>query len=212
MIEKKTVWAVTRDLKVVKRTAIVEDGQVLAEKDPEAKDSRYKGEDWFSHLRYFFTENEALAYAVQQEREVCDMVPRVKEFVRRMDIAYDLRKRMGIKKTDYLGQYGEDTDNYYSEFKAENKYAMKLETYISSGMLNIEARSFPRSEVRSVEWYGIEQADDYEPDEWRAELTLSDGSKVVTGRVEEVRLVWAVLGKCVGSKLIDDEIDYGAEE
>ena len=108
MIEKKTVWAVTRDLEIKAKTALVEDGQVLVAKDTDKKDTSYEGCE-YGVIRYFGTEEDAKKWADEQEQEIRDMVPKVKRFIERLDYMCDARERMGIKKEDYLGSYANDS-------------------------------------------------------------------------------------------------------
>ena len=46
MIEKKTVWAVTRDLRIEVKTAIVDDGEVLAAKASDQNDTAFDGSEF----------------------------------------------------------------------------------------------------------------------------------------------------------------------
>ena len=208
MIEKKQVWAVTRSLEVFEKTAIVENDKVLAAKNPEAKDSDYDGDE-FNILRYFDNEQVAKTWVEEQEKEIRDMVPKVKKFISRMDFDYDLRERLGIKNEDYLGRFAKDnSSNQRQWYEDECEYAKKLETFIHSRMLNIDGHMIPIDEVKDVQWYGGENAEEYEADEWKAVITTKDGNQYSTCSAEDVRLVWATIGKVSGSWFIDEDIDY----
>ena len=211
MIEKRTMWAVTRDLEIVERVAIIEDGKVLMSKKPDSKDSDY-GTGW-SLIRYFDTEEMAKEWTENEEKSVRDMIPKVRAFVESMDSRYGLRKRLGIEKKDYLGIYGEDRRaGYWKEYNEEQDYAKKLEVFIKSRMLNINGRTIPIDQVREIQWYAIEDAEEYEPGQWKAVLTTTNGDEVSTRCVEEVRLIWATIGKCLCTWFVDDEIDYDKED
>ena len=211
MIEKRTMWAVTRQLEIETKTALVEDGRVLVAKDTDAKDSSYCGLD-FETIRYFDTEEEAKKWADEQEQEIRDMVPKVKRFIGRLAYMWDARERMGIKKEDYLGSYANDSGNNSRRwYDDECEYAKKLETFIRSRMLNIDGHMVPIDEVKDVQWYGGENAEEYEADEWKAVLTTKDGNEVTTCSAEDVRLIWATIGKVSGSWFIDEDIDYSKD-
>ena len=211
MIEKKTAWAVTRDFEIIERVAIIEDGKVLMSKNPNDKDSEY-GTGW-DLLRYFETEEMAKEWIENEEKSVRDMIPKVKKFIESMDFRYELRKKLGIEKKDYLGSYGEDRrSSYLDEYNEEQDYSKKLEVFIKSRMLNIDGRMIPIDQVREIEWYAIEDAEDYEPDQWKAVLTTNNGDEYSTSCVEDVRLIWATFGKCSGSRFIDNDIDYDKDE
>ena len=208
MIEKKTVWAVTRDLEIKAKTALVEDGQVLVAKDTDKKDTSYEGCE-YGVIRYFGTEEDAKKWADEQEQEIRDMVPKVKRFIDRLDYMWDARERMGIKKEDYLGSYANDSYNSSRLlYDDEREYAKKLETFIRSRMLNIDGHMIPIDEVKDVQWYGGENAEEYEADEWKAVITTKDGNDYATCSAEDVRLIWATIGKVSGSWFIDEDIDY----
>jgi len=209
MIEKKTVWAVTRDFKIIERVAIIEGGEVLMSKNPNNEDY---GTCWYI-LRYFETEEMAKKWMEIEEKSVRDMIPKVKEFIERMDCRYELREKLGIEKKDYLGSYGEDRSSIYrKEYNDERDYSQKLEVFIKSRMLNIDGRMIPIDQVREVQWYAVEDAEDYEPDQWKAVLTTTNGDEYSTGSVADVRLIWATIGKCTGSWFIDNDIDYDKDE
>ena len=211
MIEKKTAWAVTRDFEIIERVAIIEDGKVLMSKTPNDKDSEY-GTGW-DLLRYFETEEMAKEWIENEEKSVRDMIPKVKKFIESMDFRYELRKKLGIEKKDYLGSYGEDRrSSYLDEYNEEQDYSKKLEVFIKSRMLNIDGRMIPIDQVREIQWYAIEDAEEYEPDQWKAVLTTNNGDEYSTSCVEDVRLIWATFGKCIGSWFIDNDIDYDKDE
>ena len=211
MIEKKTAWAVTRDFEIIERVAIIEDGKVLMSKTPNDKDSEY-GTGW-DLLRYFETEEMAKEWIENEEKSVRDMIPKVKKFIESMDFRYELRKKLGIEKKDYLGSYGEDRrSSYLDEYNEEQDYSKKLEVFIKSRMLNIDGRMIPIDQVREIQWYAIEDAEEYEPDQWKAVLTTNNGDEYSTSCVEDVRLIWATIGKCISSWFIDNDIDYDKYE
>ena len=207
MIEKKTAWAVTRDFEIIERVAIIEDGKVLMSKNPNDKDSEY-GTGW-DLLRYFETEEMAKEWIENEEKSVRDMIPKVKKFIQSMDFRYELRKKLGIEKKDYLGSYGEDRrSSYLDEYNEEQDYSKKLEVFIKSRMLNIDGRMIPIDQVREIQWYAIEDAEEYEPGQWKAVLTTTNGDEYSTNSAADVRLIWATIGKCIGSWFIDNDIDY----
>ena len=211
MIEKKTAWAVTRDFEIIERVAIIEDDKVLMSKKPNDKDSEY-GTGW-DLLRYFETEEMAKEWIENEEKSVRDMIPKVKKFIESMDFRYELRKKLGIEKKDYLGSYGEDRrSSYLNEYNEEQDYSKKLEVFIKSRMLNIDGRMIPIDQVREIEWYAIEDAEEYESGQWKAVLTTTNGDEYSTSCVEDVRLIWETIGKCIGSWFIDNDIDYDKDE
>ena len=209
MIEKKTVWAVTRDFEIIERVAIIEDGKVLMSKNPNDEDY---GTGW-DILRYCETEEMAKEWIENEEKSVRDMIPKVKKFIDSMDIRYDLRKKLGIEKKDYLGSYGDDSRyNYREEYHKEENYSQKLEVFIKSRMLNIDGRMIPIDQVREVQWYAVDDEYNYDPGQWKAVLTTTNGDKYSTFCVADVRLIWATIGKCTGSWFIDNDIDYDKDE
>ena len=210
MIEKKTMWAVTRDWEIVKKTVILNDGKLLAAKDEDAKDVFYKGFE-FETVKYLDTELEAEKFIGDEENYIRDMIPKVKKFIDKMDSRYELREKLGIKKTDYLGSYGEDRRNYYRDYNKECFYAQKLENFIKSRMLNIDGYMIPVDQVREIKWYAIEDAEEYEPDQWKAVLTTTNGDEYSTCNEEDVRLIWATFGRST-SWYIDNDIDYNKSE
>ena len=129
MIEEKTLWAVTSSLEVREKTAIVDDGKLLAVKTSGSKDTEYNGYE-FGVLKYLDTEEEAKQFAADEERYIRDMVPRVKKFISRMYFCGKLRERLGIKKEDYLDSYGNDNyrENARRWYEDECEYAKKLES------------------------------------------------------------------------------------
>jgi hypothetical protein len=211
MIEKKTLWAVTRDLEIVERVAIIEDGKVLMSKKPDSKDSEYGTGG--SLLRYFDTEETAKEWTENEEKFIRDMIQKVKAFIERMDSRYGLRKKLGIEKKDYLGFYGEDNRNsYWKEYSEEQDYAKKLEVFIKSRMLNINGRMIPIDQVREIKWYAVEDAEEDDPYQWKAVLTTTNGDECSTRCAEEVRLIWATIGKCLSTWFVDNDIDYNKED
>ena len=211
MIEKKTVWAVTRDFRIIKRVAIIEDDKVLMSKKPNDKDSEY-GTGW-DLLRYFKTEEMANEWIENEEKSVRDMIPKVKKFIESMDLRYELREKLGIEKKDYLGSYGEDRRGcYLDEYNKEQDYSKKLEVFIKSRMLNIDGRMIPIDQVREIQWYAVEDAEEYEPGQWKAVLTTANGDEYSTRCVEDVRLIWATIGKCTSTWFVDNDIDYDKDK
>ena len=211
MIEKKTAWAVTRDFEIIERVAIIEDDKVLMSKNPNDKDSEY-GTGW-DLLRYFESVEMAKEWIEKEEKSVRDMIPKVKKFIESMDSLYELRKKLGIEKKDYLGSYGEDRrSRYLDEYNEEQDYAKKLEVFIKSRMLNIDGRMIPIDQVREIQWYAVEDAEEYEPDQWKAVLITTNGDEYSTRCVEDVRLIWATIGKCISTWFIDNDIDYDKNE
>lgn len=210
MIEKKTLWAVTKDLEVNPKTVIVEDGNVLACKNTEDED--YDGTLW-NIRKMFDTEEKALAYAKQEEQQIRDMVPKVREFIDRMSFRGGLLKKLGIKKKDYLGNYAGSSSSYYKEYRIESDYSEKLEVFVRSRMLNIGGWMLPVDDVKRVQWFfhneDGEECDDFY---WLAKLTMADGTTVNTGSEVEVRLVKAVFGKNSGIYYIDNDFNYDEDE
>ena len=208
MIEKKTAWAVTRDFEIIERVAIIEDDKVLMSKNPNDENSEY--DTGWNLLRYFETEEMAKEWIENEEKSVRDMIPKVKKFIESMDSSYELREKLGIEKKDYLGSYYKSS--YLDELCEEQEYSMKLEVLIKSRMLYIDGRMIPIDQVREIKWYAVEDAEDYEPGQWKAVLTTTNGNKYNTSSVGEVRLIWATFGKCIGSWFIDNDIDYDKDE
>lgn len=215
MIEKRTVWAVTSEYAVVPKTVIMEDGRLLCAKNPDAEDTMYDGNE-FGVRHYAATEQEARQWIEERERSVRDMAPRVRKFLDQMYYDSAIRQRTGIEKKDYLGSYAADCDCTSSRgdwYDKEQEYTKQLETYIKSGMLTIDGYMLPASEVRRIKWYGHSGAEEYEPDEWQAELTTADGHTCKTDSANEVRLIWAVFGKTYDrGYYVDDDIDYDKSE
>jgi len=210
MIEERTTWAVTRDFEIIERVAIIKDDKVLISKNPNDKDSEY-GKEWV--LRYFETEEMAKEWIENEEKSIRDMIPKVKEFIISMDFRCELRKKLGIDKKDYLGRYGEDRRSiYFDECNEERDYAKKLEVFIKSRMLNIDGRMIPIDQVREIQWYAVEDAEEYEPGQWKAVLTTTNGDEYSTCCVEDVRLIWATIGNCISTWFVDNDIDYGKDE
>jgi hypothetical protein len=208
MIEKKTMWAVTRELNVKPQTAIVEDGRILVTKNSNGKEEDYSG-SLYGILQLFDTEEDAKEYVKGEKQALLDMVPKVRKFITRLDYNYTLRKNLGIEKKEYLGNYAQTNDDgYIKSYNNECAYAEKLETFIKSRMLNIDGWMIPISEVRDIQWFGWDGAEDFEPEQWKALLTLASGEKLSTDSVEDVRLLWATIGKCSGSWFVDNDINY----
>lgn len=211
MIKKKTMWAVTHDLEIETKTVIVEDDKLLAAKDASCKDGDYRGKEYYV-IGYFNTEEEAKNWVEDELQTIRDMVPKIKKFIDRLDYS-GLRKKLGIEKVDYLGSYGKDHRNgYYQNYKNECEYAEKLETFINSRMLNIARRMIPIDQIREIQWYAIEEAEDYEPSQWKAVLKTKSDGECATCSEEDVRLIWATIGKCIGSWFIDNDINYDKDE
>ena len=198
----------TRDFEIIERVAIIEDGKVLMSKNPNDKDSEY--DTGWDLLRYFETEEMAKEWIEKEEKSIRDMIPKVKKFIDSMDYSYKLREKLGIEKKDYLDSYYKSS--YLDDLGEEQEYSMRLEVFIMSRMLNICGRMIPIDQVREIQWYSTEDAEDYEPDKWKAVLTTTNGNKYNTSCVEEVRLIWATIGKCIGSWFIDNDIDYDKDE
>ena len=207
MIEKKTVWAVTNDLSIIEKVAIVEDKKVLATKGTDEKDDVF-GFGW-DILRYFGTEEKAKEFVEGEEKSILGMVPKVRDFIDRLNYQSNLRKKLGIEKKDYLGSYADDNrSNYRQQYIDECDYAKKLEEFIKSHMLNIDGCMIPIDQVQEVQWYATDYADDYEPSQWKAVLTTANDEQFSTKSEEDVRLVWATIGRCIGRRFIDNDIDY----
>ena len=84
--------------------------------------------------------------------------------------------------------------------------------FIKSRMLNIDGRMIPIDQVREIQWYAIEDAEEYDPGQWKAVLTTTNGDEYSTNSAADVRLIWATIGKCIGSWFIDNDIDYDKDE
>lgn len=210
MIEKKTLWAVSRDLEVKPKIVIIDDGKVLACKNTEDED--YDGSLW-GISKMFDTEEEALAYAEKEKQHIRDMVPKVREFIGRMEFWDGLRERLGIKKKDYLGNCVGNCREYYKEYRIESDYSEKLEVFVRSRMLNIGGWMLPVDDVKRVQWFfHNEDGDECDDFYWLAKLTMADGTTVNTGSEVEVRLVKAVFGKNSGIYYIDNDFNYDEDE
>lgn len=213
MLEKKTLWAVTRAFNIVQRTVIVDEGKVLASKPINSGDDEYYPISWDNYLCYLDTYEQAKDYVEKESAAIRDMVPKVRSFIARMDY-YRLRKTLGIEMKEYLGYYAEkpDHDDDDERYQDECKYAKLLETFILNRMLNIDGFFIPLDQVRHVKWFGKNGADNDDPDDWKAVLTMTNGDEFETCSKEEVRLVWAVFGKNVGQYYIDNNFDYNKDE
>lgn len=212
MIEKKRMWAVTRDFEIIERVAIVEEGKVLMSKKPGCNDSCYT--DGWNIIRFFDTEESAKEWIENEENDIRAMAPKVKKFINKMDSLWSVREKLHIKKTDYLGRHGIDNDEGYRQmYNDECNYAKKLETFAKCRMLNIDGYMIHIDKVREVKWYGCNKSADEDcPNEWRAVLTTPNGDEFVTNSEEDVRLVWATIGKCSDNWFIDEDIDYSKSE
>ena len=212
MTEKKTVWAVTYKLEIKEKVAIFEDGKLLAAKDVDAKDTEYKGNERNVKV-YSENKKEAEKWVKDTTTETREMVSKVKEFIDRMDLWWELREALGIKKEDYLDYYANrDNGDRQRCLDEEREYAKKLETFIHSRRLDISGHMIPIDDVRDVKWYGVDAAEEYEPDEWKAVLTTKDGVSYTTCSKNDVRLIWATIGKVSGSWFIDNDIDYSSND
>ena len=211
MLEKKTLWAVTRAFNIVQRTVIVDEGKILVSKSINSGDDEYYPNDGV-YLCYFDTYEQAKDYVENESAAIREMVPKVRNFIVRMDY-YRLRKTLGIERKEYLGDYAEKPDPDDDEcYQDECKYAIMLETFIRNRMLNIDGFFIPFDQVRHVKWFGKDGSDNDDPDDWKAVLTMTNGDEFETCSKEEVRLVWAVFGKYVGQYYIDNNFDYNKDE
>lgn len=211
MIKRETMWAVTRDLEIKEKTVILEDGKILAAKDIDANNTEYDGDE-FEVKSYHKTKNDAAEWIEKVKKETLELVPIVKRFIVRMDAWWQLADKLGIKKDDYLGKYAIQAYSYEDLYDREHNYAEKLETYIKSKMLNIGGYMIPVDQIKDIEWFGVENAHEDEEDEWRAVIHTKDDIEVATDSREDVRLIWATIGKVSGTWFIDDDINYGDEE
>ena len=66
----------------------------------------------------------------------------------------------------------------------------------------------PIDQVRDIKWLANDKAEDYEPCDWKAVLTTADKKETETNSEEDVRLIWAIFGYCVGSWFYDNDINY----
>ena len=211
MTEKKTVWAVTRDLEIKEKVAIFDDGKLLLAKDVDAKDTEYKAYEFMVEA-YRDTKEQAEELLEKTKAETREMVPVVWKFINRMDCWPELLEALNIKKEDYLGRYANrDNSMRYDLYEKEREYAKKLETFIHSRRLDIDSHMVPIDDVKDVQWYGIENADEYETGDWKAVLTTRNGDTYTTSSESDVRLIWATIGKLSGSWFIDNGIDYSNE-
>lgn len=210
MIKRETMWAVTRDLEIKEKTVILEDGKILAAKDIDANNTEYDGNE-FEVKSYFKTKNDAAEWIEKVKKETLELVPIVKRFIVRMDAWWQLADKLGIKKEDYLGKYATQPYSYEDLYDREHNYAEKLEVYIKSKMLNIGGYMIPVDQIKNIQWYGVQNAHEDEEDEWKAVIHTKDGIEVATHSVEDVRLIWATIGKVSGTWFIDD-INYKDEE
>lgn len=211
MIKRETMWAVTRDLEIKEKTVILEDGKILAAKDIDANNTAYDGNE-FEVKSYHKTKNDAAEWIEKVKKETLELVPIVKRFIVRMDAWWQLADRIGIKKEDYLDKYAIQPYSYEDLYDKEHNYAEKLETYIKSKMLNIGGYMIPVDQIKDIEWFGVENAHENEEDEWRAVIHTKDDIEVATDSREDVRLIWATIGKVSGTWFIDDDINYEDEE
>ena len=211
MIEKKRMWAVTRSFEIIERVAIVDEGKVLISKKPGRDDSCYT--DGWDIIRFFDTEESAKEWIENEENDIRAMVPKVKKFIEKMDSLWTVRDKLHIELKDYLGGYARNNDDGYRQMLLdESIYAQKLETFAKCRMLDIDGHMIPIDKVREVKWYGFSDADEDSPNAWRAVLETTNGNEYVTSSEEDVRLVWATIGKCSENWSIDDDIDYSKSE
>jgi len=205
------VWAVTRDLEIKEKVAIFDDGKLLLAKDVDAKDTEYKAYEFMVEA-YRDTKEQAEELLEKTKAETREMVPVVWKFINRMDCWPELLEALNIKKEDYLGRYANrDNSMRYDLYEKEREYAKKLETFIHSRRLDIDSHMVPIDDVKDVQWYGIENADEYETGDWKAVLTTRNGDTYTTSSESDVRLIWATIGKLSGSWFIDNGIDYSNE-
>lgn len=207
MVEKKTMWCVTTSLEITKKDVIREDGKVLISKDCGDDYSHYWKD--YDIIRYFETEEDAKDWIENEKKWFLDMVPKCKKLIVRLNDS-DLRKGLGIKMEDYLGPFANDRDKdrYYKWYEAEREYANRLETFIQSRMLLVDGYMINIDQIRDIKWFGGEEAEPYEADEWKAVITTSDGEEYTTTTKEDVRLIWTAIGKCAGTWYIDNDIKY----
>ena len=141
------------------------------------------------------------------------MVPKVKKFIERLDWSWEICERLGIKKEDYLGNHAKDSSaNTRRWYDNECKYARKLETFIRSRMLDIGSRLIPIGDVKQVKWWGHEDADEFGAEDWKALITTKDDEEYETESEEDVRLIWATIGKVSGNWFINNDFDYYKKE
>ena len=206
------MWAVTRKLEIKEKVAIFEDGKLLAAKDVDAKDTEYKGNERNVKV-YSETKERAEKWVKDTKAETREKVSKVKDFIDRMDLWWELREALNIKKEDYLGPYADrDNGNRQRWLEEEREYAKKLETFIHSRRLDISGHMIPIDDVKDVQWYGVDAAEEYEPDEWKAVLTTKDGVSYTTCGKNDVRLIWATIGKVSGLWYVDNDIDYSRND
>ena len=98
------------------------------------------------------------------------------------------------------------------EYNEEQDYSKKLEVFIYSRMVYIDGLLIPIVQVVEIQWYAVEDAEEYEPDQWKAVLTTTNGDEYSTRCVEDVRLIWATIGKCISTWFVDNDIDYDKDE
>lgn len=210
MIETKTLWAVTRQLEIKEKTAIMDGNKLLAVKDVDAENTEYSGNEYGVKV-YRKTKEEAEKWLEYIKAETRETVPQVMRFIVRMDLWSELRQALNIKKEDYLGLYA-DSDRGNRWLYKEQEYAKKLETFIHSRRLDIDGHMIPIDDIKDVQWYGRESAGETEPDEWKAVLTTKDGNTYTTSSENDVRLIWATIGQVSGSWFIDDDINYSSND
>ena len=203
------MWAVTRDLEIKEKVVIADGKRVVACSDPVGNDKMECYSTPYNILRFLDTEQDAVRFRDEEIRTCRETFPKVRAFIEKMSNIHADGTVFQFDRSEYLGIYADRSANsYYNEYKGEQEYASKLGTYIKSGMLNLDGMMIPRGEVVRVKWFKHENTAEYDPFEWLAELTLRDDTEVRTGSEQDVRLVWAVLGKCSDIYYIDNDFAY----
>lgn len=144
----------------------------------------------FAHC--FNTAEEAHKYVEEHQAYLRSKFPEVLNFIREMEEVD--QKNFDFDKSEYLGEYSDETDGYYErEYKFLHKVFDLLKGVIRNQTLCLNAESINIDKVDRVIWNDL----------MRATIILYDGHEVTTCNAEECTAVQIVWGRNYSRKTIE---------
>jgi len=206
-IEMKTMWLVEANLRVKEIVAMydVESGSVVnyCQKESYSKGPA-NGEEWntpFKYETFYATEEDAVNSRNRQWEEMKQTMPKVMEFIKRMeDMDDDVEEgdQLYFDREEYLGHYANSSDYiYYRDlYFEEQKISNALLQLLKNGIINVNAVSFRKDDVQYIKWCKVKGRDDngnYHKKDY-AKIILKDHTHVSTINKIEYEVIKKIFG------------------
>lgn len=191
MIEKRTMWMVDYDHKLVEVTALYdtksEEVEAYKRNDIDEYCSPY------GDKQFFDTRHDAELWILDRQDYLIEMMPRVKEFLEEMHYL-EATEDFDFEQDDFLPSYYRYDNYYMKQSQHKSEVIDILRVAARQQMICIGGNTFPISKVRNVKWCSD-----------KAEITVDTGfglgQSVLTTSDVEYEAIEAIFGTNVSSSV-----------